>query len=72
MYTNWNVILILNTAMYAALSFGILLMVCGTFFCPYWICGLILASLTGGMGSIASIVVTGVFRYSEEGEMCAK
>ena len=62
--TTWSVILTLNMAIYIAISGALALMLIGSFFCPLWVCGIIIASIAGGCGQIAAIIVTGIFRYS--------
>ena len=69
--TKWTVIFTFNTIVYACMiAFG-LCQIIGTFFAPMCFlayCGhCFLAS-----AHIACIVVTGVFRYQDEGEKCAK
>ena len=69
--TKWSVVLTLNSILYLVLVLTTLSTVLGAFFKPFLafsVCG-----CCCGLGAeLAAIIVTGVMRYSEDGEKCAK
>ena len=69
--TNWGLILEFNMILYSVISGCIGLMLLGTFFCPFYCCGMLGATCASGLGQIAAIVITGIFRLSKEGKQCA-
>ena len=69
--TKWSVFLAFNSFLYLALCCCVVLMLLGTFFMPFWCCGCC-GAMCGGIAHLAALVVTGVFRFSKEGEKCAE
>ena len=69
--TKWTVIFTFNTIIYACMITFALCQIIGTFFWPFCLlaaCGHCALS----SAHFAAVVVTGVFRYQDEGEKCAK
>ena len=69
--TNWSLIFAFNSIMYLAFCGGILLLILGTFFAPFWCCGCC-TIMFGGCAHLAALIITGVFRFEQSGELCAQ
>ena len=72
--TKWSVIFALNAIVYLVLAISTLcLCICplSPFFCIFGLCGAI-GMTCSLMGHFAAIIVTGVFRYSDAGDLCAE
>ena len=69
--TKWSIVLSFNALLYLILSISTVFLVVGTFWWPLICCGA-LGHCLGGCAMFACIVVTGVFRYTTEGKLCAE
>ena len=68
--TNWTTLLALNSCCYLILSIATFFIVMSALWAPIAICGVCI-HICGGCLHFATVIVTGVFRYSTEGEACA-
>ena len=69
--TQWSILIIFNSVLYLCHSVFTLCFCVGVFLWPLICCGAIGHSL-GALAQIASIVITGLFRYRSEGAACAE
>ena len=69
--TKWTVVFTLNAIVYTLLSASTLCLFMSALLWPLAICGLC-GFICSQMAHFAAVIVTGVFRYSDEGEACAK
>ena len=69
--TKWTVIFTLNAVVYTLLSASTLCLFMSAILWPLAFCG-ICGFICTQMAHFAAVIVTGVFRYSDEGEACAK
>ena len=70
MDTQWSTLLALNSILYLLLTIFTVFIVIGAWFSPLLCVGAI-GHCLGSMTQFAAIIVTGVFRYSAEGTLCA-
>ena len=68
--TKWTVVFTLNAVVYTLLSASTLCLFMGALLWPLAFCGLC-GFICTQMAHFAAVIVTGVFRYSDEGEFCA-
>ena len=69
--TKWTVVFTLNAIVYTMLSASTLCLFMSALLWPLAICGLC-GFVCSQLAHFAAVIVTGVFRYSDEGEACAK
>ena len=69
--TKWSVLLAYNSIFYLILSICTVLIILGSFFWPLACCGMI-GHCCGVIPHLACLIVTGVFRFSEDGKACAE
>ena len=69
--TKWSVVFTLNAVVYTLLTASELCLFLSAFIWPLAICGACGVCCTQ-MAHFAAVIVTGVFRYSEDGERCAE
>ena len=69
--TKWSTILLFNMILYAVLSVST---ICMCFTCVAWPIGYLgaMGHSFGCCAHLAAIIITGIYRYSDEGEMCAQ
>ena len=68
--TKWSVLLFLNSWLYPALTFCTIMLLAGVFVPPLMCCGCC-GHCFGNCFHLVTIIVTAVFRYQAEGELCA-
>ena len=68
--TKWSLVIVLNTIMYLSLSVFTLLMLVGALWWPL-ACGGSVGHCCGGWVQALVIILTGAYRYSEDGNLCA-
>ena len=69
--TKWTVVYTLNAIVYTMLSASTLCLFLSALLWPLAICG-ICGFICSQMAHFAALIVTGVFRYSDDGEKCAE
>ena len=69
--TKWTVVYTLNAVVYTMLSASTLCMFLSALLWPLAFCG-ICGFICSQMAHFAAVIVTGVFRYSDDGEKCAE
>ena len=67
--TKWSVLLAFNSLLYLILSCLTFCVCLSTILWPLCVFGF--GHICGGCGVLACLIVTGVFRYSKDGEACA-
>ena len=69
--TKWSTILAFNSVLYLCLAvFTVICFIGAT--CQPLICGAVLGHCCGGCAQFICIIMTGAYRYSEQGEACAE
>ena len=68
--TKWTVVFTLNAVVYTLLSASSLCLFLSALLWPLAVCGLC-GFVCSQLAHFAAVIVTGVFRYSDEGEYCA-
>merc|ERR1712241_165524 len=69
--TNWTTVYILNAIVYTLNTTWVILLIISAFFWPLAFCGACGICCTQ-LAHFAAVIVTGVFRSSDAGELCAK
>ena len=69
--TNWETLLAFNACLYLTLSICTFLSMVGAFFAPLICCGCV-GQCCGGIAALVCLIMTGVWRFSSEGEACAE
>ena len=69
--TGWSVVFLLNACVYTLNTVFVFCLILSAFLWPLAFCGVCGICCTQ-LAHFAAVIVTGVFRYSDAGELCAK
>ncbi len=69
--TRWSLVLAMNSILYLCLSVFTVLMLVGALWWPL-ACGGSIGHCCGGWVQALIIIMTGAYRYSEDGNLCAQ